>query len=56
MFEQDKNVSIAALIVFVTGCLLFLVSYAAGQTKSLTEQERYQPAAEYSADNRFYSC
>ena len=51
MFEQDKNVSIAALIVFVIGCLLFLVSYAAGQTKPLTEAERYKMAAQYSADN-----
>lgn len=52
MFEQDKNVSIAALIIFVIGCLLFLVSYAAGQTKSLNEQERYKMAAQYSSENR----
>lgn len=51
MFEQDKNVSIAALIVFVIGCLLFIVSCAAGQTKPLSEQQRYKLAAQYSADN-----
>jgi CubicO group peptidase (beta-lactamase class C family) len=40
------------LIVFVIGCVLFLVSYAAGQTKQIAEQERYKLAARYSSENR----
>jgi len=52
MFEQNKNVSIWALVVFVIGCLLFIVSYVSGQTKPLTETERYRTAAQYSSENR----
>lgn len=50
MPEQDKNITTAAIVVFVIVCLLFIVSYSSAQTKQLTEEERYQLAADYSAE------
>lgn len=52
MFEQNKNLSIVAIVVFVIGCLLFIVSYVSAQTKTnLSEKERYELAAAYSENN-----
>jgi len=52
MFEQNKNVAIVAIVVFVIGCLLFIVSYSSGQTKQLSDEQSYKLAAQYSAGNR----
>lgn len=52
MPEQDKKITIIAIVVFVIGCLLFIVSYTSAQTKTLTEQERYRLAADYSESHR----
>jgi CubicO group peptidase (beta-lactamase class C family) len=48
MLEENKNLSLVALLAFGVASLFFLVSCAAAQNKNvLSEQEKYKLAADY---------